>query len=124
GRRRGVSDVGSAGVPGARGGRGKGGLWIALKSGRNCESVAIISRYFPPRFRRSISAPRFLERLKKSQTVAGGPFKGMLYEGQAICGAAAPKIMGVYESELAPFLLKWSVIPFRHIINVGAGEGY
>jgi hypothetical protein len=65
-----------------------------------------------------------LERLKKSQTVAGGPFKGMLYEGQAVCGAAAPKIMGVYESELAPFLLKWSVIPFRHIINVGAGEGY
>jgi hypothetical protein len=95
-----------------------------LKSGRNCESVAIVSRYFPARFRRSISAARFLERLKKSQTVAGGPFKGMLYEGQAVCGAAAPKIMGVYESELAPFLLKWSVIPFRHIINVGAGEGY
>jgi len=32
--------------------------------------------------------------------------------------------MGIYECELAQFLLKWSVVPFQHIINVGAGEGY
>ena len=32
--------------------------------------------------------------------------------------------MGVYESELAPFFLKWSAIPFQHIIDVGAAEGY
>ena len=82
------------------------------------------SRYVPARFRRSVIAPRFLERLKKSQTVVGGPFKGMLYHGDAVCGAGAPKIMGVYETELAPFLLKWSAIPFQHVINVGAGEGY
>lgn len=83
-----------------------------------------ISRYLPARFRRSVIAPRFLERLKKSQTVVGGPFKGMRYDGGAVCGAATPKILGVYESELAPFLLKWSVTPFKHIINVGAAEGY
>ena len=83
-----------------------------------------ISRYVPVRFRRSVMAPHFLEQLKKSQTVAGGPFKGMRYYGEAVCGAAAPKIMGIYESELAPFLLKWSAVPFQHIINVGAGEGY
>ena len=83
-----------------------------------------ISRYLPARFRRSVIAPRFLERLKKSQTVVGGPFKGMRYDGGAVCGAATPKILGVYESELAPFLLKWSVTPFNHIINVGAAEGY
>jgi hypothetical protein len=83
-----------------------------------------ISRYRPARFRRSVIAPRLLERLKKSQIVVGGPFKGMRYDGGAVCGAATPKILGVYESELAPFLLKWSVIPFQHIINVGAAEGY
>ena len=86
--------------------------------------MAVISRYLPARFKRSVIAPRFLERLNKSQTVVGGPFKGMRYHGESVCGASAPKIMGVYESELARFLLKWSVIPFRHIINVGAGEGY
>jgi len=56
--------------------------------------------------------------------VVGGLFKGMRYNGEAVCGAAAPKIMGVYESELAPILLRWSAIPFQHIIDVGAAEGY
>jgi len=82
------------------------------------------ARYLPARFKRSVIAPRFLERLKKSQTVVGGPFKGMRYHGEAVCGAAAPKILGVYESELAPFLLRWSTVPFQHIIDVGAAEGY
>jgi hypothetical protein len=86
--------------------------------------MTAISRYLPARFRRSVAAPRFLERLRKSKTVVGGPFKGMRYEGEALCSVAAPKIMGVYESELAPWLVKWSAIPFRHIINVGADEGY
>jgi len=84
----------------------------------------IISRYLPARFKRTVIAPRFLERLKKAQTVVGGPFKGMHYDGEAVCGAAAPKILGTYESELTPFLLNWSAIRFRHIIDVGAAEGY
>jgi hypothetical protein len=83
-----------------------------------------ISAYLPARFKRSVVAPSLLEQLKQSETVVGGPFKGMRYHNEAVCGAAAPKIMGVYESELAPFLLKWSAIPFQRIINVGAGEGY
>src|SRR5215216_76249 len=83
-----------------------------------------ISRYLPSGVRRSVIAPRFLERLKKSQTVVGGPFKGMRYHGEAVCGASTPKIMGVYESEIAPFLVKWSPIRFQNIVNVGAGEGY
>ena len=86
--------------------------------------MAVIPHYVPTRFKRSAFAPGFLEQLKKSRTVVGGPFKGMRYHGKAVCGAAAPKIMGVYECELAPFFLKWSAIPFQHIINVGAGEGY
>ena len=86
--------------------------------------MTAISRYVPPRLRRSVVAPRFIERLKQSQTVVGGPFKGMRYHGNSVCGTALPKAMGVYECELAPFLLKWSAIPFQHIINIGAGEGY
>ena len=83
-----------------------------------------MSFYPSARFRRSITAPRFLERLKKSQTVVGGPFKGMRYDGESVCGASTPKIIGVYELEIAPFLVKWSAICFGRIINVGAGEGY
>jgi len=83
-----------------------------------------MSFYPSARFRRSITAPRFLERLKKSQTVVGGPFKGMRYDGEAVFGASTPKIIGVYELEIAPFLVKWSAICFGRIINVGAGEGY
>ena len=48
----------------------------------------------------------------------------MRYHGKTVCGAAAPKLLGVYESELAPWFQKWSAIPFQHIINVGAAEGY
>jgi hypothetical protein len=48
----------------------------------------------------------------------------MRHHGEAVCSTAAPKIMGVYESELAPFLVKWAAIPFQRIINVGAAEGY
>jgi hypothetical protein len=86
--------------------------------------MAIITRYLPARFKRSVIAPRFLERLNKSHTVVGGPFRGMRYQGKAVCGPAAPKLLGVYESELAPWLRKWSAIPFQNIINVGAAEGY
>ena len=82
------------------------------------------ARYLPARFKRSVVASRFLERLKKSQIVVGGSFKGMRYHGEAVCGASAPKTLGVYESEIAPIFLKWSAIPFQHIINVGSGEGY
>ncbi len=86
--------------------------------------MTVISRHVPRRFRRSVIAPQFLERLKELRTVVGGPFKGMRYHGKAVCGAALPKVLGVYECELAPFLLKWSAIPFQHIVNIGAGEGY
>ena len=86
--------------------------------------MAKIARYLPARFKRSVIAPRFLERLSKSHTVVGGPFRGMRYQGEAVCGAAAPKLMGVYESEIAPFLLRWSAIPFEKIIDIGAAEGY
>jgi hypothetical protein len=86
--------------------------------------MAKISRYLPARFRRSVIAPRFLEQLKNSQTVVGGPFKGMRYHTHAVCGPAAPKIIGVYESELGSWLQKWAAIPFQHIINIGAAEGY
>ena len=94
----------------------------------NSEAVsalrAAVSRYLPKQLKRSIIAPQFVERLMKSQTVAGGPFRGMRYHGEAVCGAAAPKIMGVYEIELAPVLRKWSAIDFRRVINAGAAEGY
>jgi hypothetical protein len=78
----------------------------------------------PLRFKRSYFAQQFLKRLRESQIVVGGPFKGMRYHGQATCGVPDPKLMGVYELELKPFIEDWSAISFRQIIDVGAAEGY
>jgi hypothetical protein len=83
-----------------------------------------ISHLLPTKLKRSLYAPRFLEKLMRSQVVVGGLFKGMQYHGESVCSTSAPKIMGIYESELAPQFLNWSVIPFQRIIDVGAAEGY
>src|SRR5215471_14400729 len=86
--------------------------------------MSIVSHVIPQRFRRSLSAPRFLEGLCKCETVVGGPFRGIRYHGEAVCSASSPKLLGVYEIELEPVLLDWARIPFQQVIDVGAAEGH
>jgi hypothetical protein len=87
-----------------------------------CKSV--LAGVLPQVARRSSHAARFFGGLRETGRVAGGPFKGMVYSGEAIGSASDPKILGTYEAELTPTILKWSSIPFQTIIDVGAAEGY
>lgn len=57
-------------------------------------------------------------------SVYSGPFTGMSYVSQSIGSAHYPKLLGTYEMELHEWIEKLCRIPFRQIINVGAGEGY
>jgi len=74
--------------------------------------------------RRSSIAPRYLEYLKRKRHISGGVFRGMRYQGDAVGSAAAPKILGTYEIELAPVLEQWASVPFASIVDAGAAEGY
>ena len=56
--------------------------------------------------------------------VQGGPFRGLHYVDDSICSALAPKILGTYERELAPWIEAMLREPFDLVINVGAAEGY
>lgn len=56
--------------------------------------------------------------------VASGPFEGMKFVAQGVCGAVIPKLLGVYEKELHPSIEKIEHVEIAHIINVGGAEGY
>src|SRR5579863_8220696 len=56
--------------------------------------------------------------------IMAGPFKGMRYIDRSINSALFPKLLGTYESEIAPFLDKLKCIRPHTLINIGAGEGY
>lgn len=66
------------------------------------------------------------ERLKRAtgMRVIAGPFAGLQLPEQTSWGDLAPKLLGTYESELAPSvdeLVTWA--PDR-VINIGCAEGY
>src|SRR5262249_26583134 len=53
---------------------------------------------------RSLWPSQYLMQLTKSRTnlvVRLGPFQGMIYAGGAVCSAYIPKLLGIYERELA-----------------------
>jgi len=56
--------------------------------------------------------------------IATGPFKGMRYGREAVCGELYPKLLGTYESELHS-TIEWILqADFRTIVDIGAAEGY
>jgi hypothetical protein len=62
---------------------------------------------------------------KAKPVVLSGPFKGMSYINDIVCGAITPKWLGTYECELHPVLDE--VIcdhNYDTVIDVGAAEGY
>jgi hypothetical protein len=56
--------------------------------------------------------------------IAGGPFAGMRYFDCGTNGATAPRLLGIYESELHPFIERFVAASFGHIAVVGSAEGY
>lgn len=69
----------------------------------------------------------YLEHLVRSGTggrVPKGPFAGMRYIHNAVGSAYVPKLLGIYERELNPFIEQACDLNFPLIIDIGAAEGY
>lgn len=54
----------------------------------------------------------------------GGPFAGMEYVSAATEGALVPRLLGTYESELHPHLLRLAEDGLDCVVDVGCAEGY
>ncbi len=67
---------------------------------------------------------RVFERLGRPGTVIAGPFQGMKHLPSPTPGNYLPKLLGVYEMELAPVTERLLSMDLDVAINVGAAEGY
>ena len=82
-------------------------------------------KIIPARFRPT----GYLENLVRARTngrIPCGPFIGMRYSRDAACKAHIyiPKLLGVYERELNPYIEQACALNFPLIVDVGAAEGY
>src|ERR1700676_177840 len=65
----------------------------------------------------------YLEHLVRSRTggrIPTGPFAGMRYIDNAFGSASGPKLLGIYERELNPFIEQACAQNFPLIVDVGA----
>ncbi len=85
--------------------------------------IRTIRKIFPERYR----PIGYLTSLAQGRTqcrIRSGPFTGMRYGLMAVGSAYIPKLLGIYERELAPLIeLVCSQMP-ECIIDIGAAEGY
>jgi SAM-dependent methyltransferase len=56
--------------------------------------------------------------------VQAGPFAGMTWVSQPVTGTVPPKLVGSYESEIAPAVERMIARRPRTVVNIGCGEGY
>lgn len=79
-------------------------------------------------FRQFSRAPRHVierECLRETgMVVSSGPFKGLRYVEDTVCGGYVPKLLGTYERELHDTILNAAKLGFERIINIGAADGY
>ena len=62
-------------------------------------------------------------KVKQGNTIHSGPFAGMTYLDAAE-GALLPRLIGCYEAELHPTILKLKEENYQHVIDIGCAEGY
>jgi len=75
----------------------------------------------------SLRPLRLLEKLTRSKThgrIRKGPFEGMRYLDRAVGSALIPKLLGIYERELATRIEQACAANFPLIVDIGAAEGY
>jgi hypothetical protein len=65
-----------------------------------------------------------LARSRTGQRVIDGPFKGMRYIDRSVGSAYVPKLLGIYERELAAIVEEIIASKPALIVDVGAAEGY
>jgi hypothetical protein len=85
--------------------------------------VRLLRRLIPQRLHPTV----YLVRLAQQRTgtkVIGGPFDGMRYVADAVGSALIPKLLGIYERELAAKIEAICVQGPSLIVDVGAAEGY
>lgn len=56
--------------------------------------------------------------------VQAGPFQGMKYVQKVNWGGFVPKLLGIYERELAHIVRKLLSEHYEAVVNIGSGEGY
>ena len=82
-----------------------------------------IRRVVPPKFR-PIGYLTALTRRRTGLIVRSGPFAGMRYGRSSFGSAYIPKLLGIYERELAPIVERACSRCPELIVNIGAAEGY
>jgi precorrin-6B methylase 2 len=61
---------------------------------------------------------------RQGTRIFSGPFAGMDYLTEAAEGALIPRLLGVYEAELHPYLAAFAASGLDCVIDVGCAEGY
>lgn len=61
---------------------------------------------------------------RSGDRILSGPFKGMLYPNRAAEGSRSPRLIGCYESCLAPVVEEIVAQGYDRIVDIGCAEGY
>src|SRR5580658_6886249 len=85
--------------------------------------VSLLKKLIPPRYR-PLGYLHRLTRRRSEGRVLGGPFAGMRYVDESVEGAYIPKLLGIYEIELAPEVESICQRKVGLIVDIGAAEGY
>src|SRR5438477_2625799 len=90
---------------------------------RNRVNAALIRQIVPERYR-PVGYLTSLVRQRTDRKVRLGPFAGMRYVSNAIGSAYIPKLLGIYERELAGVVEEVCQRGAGLIVDIGAAEGY
>jgi SAM-dependent methyltransferase len=74
------------------------------------------------KWRSGLIANTYMQR--HGRTILQGPFEGMAYVAAATEGALAPRLLGVYESELHPHIMALVASGLDCVVDIGCAEGY
>src|SRR5262245_23148239 len=83
-----------------------------------------VVRSVVPEYMRPYGYLTHLARTRTNCTVASGPFQGMRYLRFSHASAYIPKLLGIYERELAPCIKRAVEQRPRLVVDLGAAEGY
>jgi predicted O-methyltransferase YrrM len=116
----------SAGAPGGRNGKA-GDPFAALRGALDAEGVSNAEKLgnataLVAKLR--VQAIAALLRRRHGATVLGGPFQGMRMPARASEGCLVPKLLGIYEQELHPYLARLARRDYARVVDIGCAEGY
>ena len=99
-------------------------MWVSRTQQQEFSLIADFIRSVTPEALRPIGYLTELARKKTNLSVYAGSFKGMSYVESALGSAYIPKLIGIYERELADLVEEICLIKPRVVVDIGAAEGY